>query len=220
MGDRVTDRLSKQLRTSGRDDHRRAEQMPYLAALVDGSLDRDGYAAMVAQHYFIYDVLEQASAVMRADPAVGALVTDRLTRLPALERDLRFLLGPGWRSAIEPSPSTARYVARLREVCFAWNGGFLAHHYTRYLGDLSGGQYIAEAVRRVYTLAGSDGTEFYVFDGIPDPAGFKARYRELLDATDWSADEQARIVAELGIAYQLNIDVLADLGDAVSAKVV
>jgi heme oxygenase len=212
----VTDRLSKQLRTSGRDDHRRAEQMPYLAALVDGSLGRDGYAEMVAQHYFIYDVLEQASAVMRSDPAVGALVTDRLTRLPALERDLRFLLGPGWRSAISASPATERYTARLREVCFAWNGGFLAHHYTRYLGDLSGGQYIAEAVRRAYGLPGSDGTEFYVFDGIPDPAGFKATYRNQLDATDWSGDERARIVEELRIAYELNIDVLADLGEAVS----
>ena len=109
-------------------------------------------------------------------------------------------------------------MARLREVCFAWNGGFLAHHYTRYLGDLSGGQYIAEAVRQVYTLAGSDGTEFYVFDGIPDPAEFKARYRDLLDATDWSDGERARIVEELRIAYKLNIDVLADLGDAVPAK--
>lgn len=214
----MTDRLSTQLRMSGRDDHRRAERMPYLADLVDGSLDRDGYAAMVAQHYFIYDVLEQAAAVMRTDPAVGPLVSDRLTRLPALERDLRFLLGPGWRSAIEPSPATARYTDRLREVCFAWNGGFLAHHYTRYLGDLSGGQYIAEAVRRVYTLPGSEGTEFYVFDGIPDPAAFKARYRDLLDATDWSSDERARIVDELRIAYRLNIDVLADLGEAVTAK--
>jgi heme oxygenase len=216
MGDRVS--LSKQLRTSGRDDHRRAEQMPYLAALVDGSLDRDGYAAMVAQHFFIYDVLEQASAVMRADPFVGPLVTDRLTRLPALERDLRFLLGPGWRSAISASPATARYVDRLREVCFAWNGGFLAHHYTRYLGDLSGGPYIAEAVRQAYTLPGSAGTEFYVFDGIPDPAGFKAAYRDLLDAGDWPAAERSRIVDELRVAYQLNIDVLADLGDAVCAE--
>lgn len=214
----MTDRLSTQLRTSGRDDHRRAERSPYLAALVGGSLDRDGYAAMVAQHYFIYDVLEQASAVMRDDPVVGPLVTDRLTRLPALERDLRFLLGPGWRSAIAPGPSTARYVARLREVCFTWNGGFLAHHYTRYLGDLSGGQYIAGAVRRAYTLAGTDGTEFYVFEGILDPAGFKATYRTLLDATDWSADERDRIMGELRIAYQLNIDVLDDLGSVLAGR--
>jgi heme oxygenase len=210
--------LSRQLRTSGRDDHRRAERSPYLAALVDGSLGRDGYAAMVAQHYFIYDVLEQASAVMRDDPVVGPFVTDRLTRLPALERDLRFLLGPGWRAAIGPSPATARYTARLREVCFAWNGGFLAHHYTRYLGDLSGGRYIAEAVRRAYTLAGDAGTEFYVFDGIADPAGFKATYRSLLDATDWPADERARIVEELHVAYRLNIEVLDDLESTMTGR--
>lgn len=214
----MTNRLSRQLRTSGRDDHRRAEQSPYLAALVAGALDRDGYAAMVAQHYFIYDVLEQAAAAMRDDPVVGPFVTDRLTRLPALERDLRFLLGPGWRSAIEPGPATARYTARIREVCFTWNGGFLAHHYTRYLGDLSGGRYIAQAVRRAYTLAGRDGTEFYVFDGIPDPDGFKATYRALLDATDWPDGERDRILAELRIAYQLNIDVLDDLGSTVSGR--
>jgi heme oxygenase len=209
MGDRVTDRLSKQLRTSGRDDHRRAEQMPYLTALVDGSLDRDGYAAMVAQHYFIYDVLEQASAVMRADPAVGPLVTDRLTRLPALERDLRFLLGPHWRSAIAPSPATARYTDRLREVCFAWNGGFLAHHYTRYLGDLSGGQYLGRAVARAYGLSG-DGHRFFVFTEL-DPDAFKTYYRRLLDTLPWSRFEQDAFLAEVEEAYRLNIAVLDEL---------
>lgn len=210
----MTNRLSRQLRTSGRDDHRRAEQSPYLAALVDGSLDRDGYAAMVAQHYFIYDVLEQASAVMRDDPVVGPFVTDRLTRLPALERDLRFLLGPGWRSAIEPSPATDRYTARMREVCFAWNGGFLAHHYTRYLGDLSGGQIIRDTAEKTWGFPRKgDGVRFYVFEQIPNPAAFKRSYWELLDAVPGDELERQRIVAECKRAYGLNNAVFQALGE-------
>ncbi|GAA1828589.1 biliverdin-producing heme oxygenase [Actinomadura chokoriensis] len=36
----------------------------------------------------------------------------------------------------------------MREVCFDWP----AHHYTRYLGDLSGGQVIGARIVRGYRI--------------------------------------------------------------------
>ncbi|WP_433066570.1 heme oxygenase (biliverdin-producing) [Dactylosporangium sp. CS-033363] len=206
--------FSAAVRRSTEGRHRDAERATFLGDLVGGKLPLAGYAGMVAQHHHIYAVLEEAAAVMRTDPVAGAFVHDGLTRLPALEADLVALLGPGWRDQAPASAATLRYADRLREVCFDWPGGFVAHHYTRYLGDLSGGQYIASAVRKGY---GTTATSFYVFDGIGSPAQFKTHYREALDAAPWSADERRRIVDEVLIAYELNIAVLEDLGREFSA---
>ncbi|MET7419924.1 biliverdin-producing heme oxygenase [Dactylosporangium sp. NPDC005555] len=191
--------------------HRDAERSRFLDDLVAGTLPLTCYAAMVAQHWHIYAALEQAADAMRDDPVAGAFVHDGLTRLPALEADLDALLGEDWKTRSAPVPATIRYVHRLRDVCRTWSGGFVAHHYTRYLGDLSGGRFIAAAVRKAYGLPGVTGTRFYEFDGIGSPAAFKAQYRDTLDAAAWSPDERRRVLDEVLVAYRLNIDVLHDL---------
>ncbi len=114
-------------------------------------------------------------------------VDEALVRVPALEQDLAALLGPGWSTVVNPSPSTQRYCERMREVCFNWPGGFVAHHYTRYLGDLSGGQFLARAIERHLGLDTRTGTAFYDFSAVGDLHAFKAAYRERLDAAPWSA---------------------------------
>src|SRR3954447_9267237 len=113
-----------------------------MQAMLGGKLAISGYSDMVAQHYFAYVVLEEAAEVMREHPIAGKFVFDSLLRTKALEKDLEHLLGAGWRDRIEPNGATKEYVARIREVCFDWPGGYIAHSYTRYLGDLSGGQVI------------------------------------------------------------------------------
>ncbi|GAA0802159.1 biliverdin-producing heme oxygenase [Spirilliplanes yamanashiensis] len=202
--------FSAELRAATAAAHRTAERGAYLDALLGGRLDRAGYAALVAQHWYVYRALEAAADDMRADPVAALFADERLTRLPALEADLAYLLGPDWRDAVRPGPATAAYAERLTAVCHDWPGGFVAHHYTRYLGDLSGGQYIAAAVAEIYGLPGRHGVAFYDFAGI-DPGTFRDGYRDLLDAAPWDAAERARIVDEVLLAYRFNTDVFADL---------
>ncbi len=205
-----TEGFAAALRQATRDAHRGAERGAYLDALLTGRLPRAGYAALVAQHWHVYRELEAAAAHMRADPVAGPFADDRLTRLPALADDLAYLLGPRWREHCEPVPATVAYAARLREVCHDWPGGFVAHHYTRYLGDLAGGQHVAARVAQVYALPGTAGTGFYDFGGI-EPKAFRDRYRALLDAAPWDAAERARITGEVLLAYRLNTELFADL---------
>ena len=106
-------------------------------------------------------------------------------------------------------PATEAYCARLTEVAFDRSAAFVAHHYTRYLGDLSGGQYLGPAIARAYGLAG-EGHQFFIFTGV-EPVAFRARYRELLDRAAWTAGEQDEFLAEVALAYRLNIAVLAEL---------
>lgn len=200
----VQERFSVRLRTATWSDHGDNEYSAYMSALMDGRLSREEYAVLVGQLYFVYDVLERA-----ADAVASPFDFTELRRREALEADLAFFFGPGWAGRIEPSGATRRYCDRLREVCFDWPAGFVAHHYTRYLGDLSGGQYIGRQVERSFGLTGDDGVRFYRFAG--KPKGYKDRYRELLDEVPWDEAERRRVIDEVKIAYRLNAEVTADL---------
>ena len=215
MDDAGTDEaFSARLRSATWSDHGDNETSAYMSALVEGRLGRDEYAVLVAQLHPVYELLEEAADRMASDPAAGPFDLPGLRRLDALEADLAFFYGPRWRGRIEPNASTARYCDRLREVCGTWPGGFVAHHYTRYMGDLSGGQYIGVQVRKILDLAaGDDGVRFYRFPG--KPKAYKDRYRALLDAAPWDAAEQDRVIDEVKTAYRLNADVAAELGEIV-----
>jgi heme oxygenase (biliverdin-producing, ferredoxin) len=204
-----TDSLSARLRAGTRADHDAAQGSGFLDRLAAGALPVAAYADLAAQHWFIYEALEQAALAMIDDPVAGEFVLPELVRLPALSADLEFLLGPDWRPAIVALPATAEYATRLRTAAAHRPPVFVAHHYTRYLGDLSGGQYLGPAIARAYGLDG-DGHRFFVFPGIRPPA-FRTRYRELLDAITWPDADEAEFLAEVSEAYRLNIDVLAEL---------
>jgi len=201
--------LSARLRAETRAAHDAAQRSGFLDALAAGRLPISAYAELAAQHWFIYEALELAAALMADDPVAGAFVAPELHRLPALEADLIFLYGPGWQHRIEALPATTTYCARLREVASARAPGFVAHHYTRYLGDLSGGQYLGPAIARAYGLA-VDGHRFFVFAGV-DPFAFRARYRQMLDTLNWPRSQERMFLAEVGEAYRLNISVLTEL---------
>lgn len=203
-------RLSARLRAGTQAGHDAAERTPFVLDLLAGRLPRQEYAALTAQHFFIYEALESAAVAMADDPVAGVFVYPELTRLPAIIADLEFLCGPHWADRIAASPATAAYCTRLREVAFDRPAGFIAHHYTRYLGDLSGGQDIGRVVTDVYGLV-DQGRRFYTFEGV-QPKAFLARYRAQLDALSWPPAEEDYFLSEVSRAYTLNTAVLDDLG--------
>ena len=216
MSDLVS--FSNALRERSSSAHSGSEHAGFMADLMRGEGTREDYVALVAQHWFIYEALERTAGQMRNDPVASVFISDKLTRLPALEADLEFLLGADWRDRIEPLPTTARYVDRVNQVGATWAGGFVAHHYTRYLGDLSGGQFIGRLMARRFGFE-TNGIGFYLFDDIADPASFKDVYREQLDAAPWDADEQERVIDEVLLAYRFNTELFEDLARAKSADV-
>jgi heme oxygenase len=203
--------FSAAIRQATWEAHGGAEQAPWLAALVAGEVSREGYADLVAQHRFAYRALEAAAEAMADDPVAGPFVDPALTRGPALERDLEALLGSDWPDRVAPSAATAAYVARIEEVCHRWPGGFVAHHYTRYLGDLSGGQLLRGTIESVYGIDATCGTAFYDFPLLGDLAEYKAAYRARLDAAPWDEAERARIIEEVLVGYRHNTAVLEQL---------
>lgn len=210
--------FSAALRERSSGAHSSSEGQGFMSGLLKGDGTRDDYISLVAQHYFIYEALEAAAARMKGDPVAAVFITDKLTRLPALEADLEFLVGPDWRAHIAPLPTTARYVARIDEVGRTWAGGFVAHHYTRYLGDLSGGLFIGRVMQRRFGFE-TNGIGFYVFDDIADPKAFKDVYRDQLDAAPWDEAEKERVIDEVLLAYRFNTELFADLERSRTAAV-
>lgn len=206
--------FSQALRERTWSSHADSEGAGFMSDLMKGVGTREDYIALVEQHYFMYEALEGAEKVFADDPVVGLFATSRLTRLPALEADLAHLVGDDWRTRIVALPATAAYAERIRQVAAeGWAGGFVAHHYTRYLGDLSGGQIIKRMLERHYGLSG-DGLAFYTFVEIPKSKPFKDVYRERLDALVLTPEQLDETVAEAKHAFRLNSDLFADLGAA------
>lgn len=202
--------LSAAIRERSSGAHSSSEGADFMHDLLKGKGTREDYIGLVAQHYFIYEALEAATERMRNDPVAAMFISDKLTRMPALETDLQFLLGDDWRTKIVPVEATRRYVERINQVGSTWVGGFVAHHYTRYLGDLSGGIFIGKVMARQFGFE-TNGVGFYLFGDIADPAAFKDAYREQLDAAPWDEAERERVIAEVLAAYQFNTDVFTDL---------
>lgn len=207
--------FSHALRERTRTIHGHTEGAAFMHDLMSGKGSRDDYIALVAQHYFMYEALETVSDAMANDEVASAFITPQLTRIPALVADLEFLLGSDWRSQCAPLPATNRYVERIHEVS-GWAGGFIAHHYTRYLGDLSGGQHIYKVMQKRFGFD-TNGVGFYLFDQIADPAAFKDTYRQQLDSVDWDDTERERVIDEVMTAYRLNTAVFEDLSAAKAA---
>lgn len=208
--------FSQVLKSSTTAVHDRAHHSAYMNALLGGKLSRDEYALLAAQLWFIYGALERASDELAADPVAEPFVIDELRRVPGLAADLEFLLGPGWESQISALPATAEYVERLREVAADWPGGFVAHHYTRYLGDLAGGQIVRSVLKRSYGIV-DEGARFYDFATVGNPAAFRRRYKAALDSAPFDDAERGRVADEAVRAFELNIAVLTDLAGELRA---
>jgi heme oxygenase len=206
-------RLSVALRKQTQAAHDQAETAPYVRQLLSGALPLSAYTALVAQNHAIYTALEAATRRWRGHPVAGAFVLDELTRVPHLETDLAYLLGADWLAEATQLrvPATSRYVRRLNQLAATDPAAFVAHHYVRYLGDLSGGQIIRTSIRRVYGLDGHRATGFYLFDHIDKIKPFRERYRLLLDQAPLSKAEQRRVIDEAVIAFELNRAVFTDL---------
>jgi len=205
--------VAKKLKEGTRVAHRQAENVHYVREFIKGRVRKESYKHMAAQLYFVYRTLEEVLDAHTDHPVVGRICfPDSLPRTRALERDLAFYWGPTWRQDIKPSPVANTYVQRLRDVSNHAPELIVPHAYTRYLGDLSGGQVLKRAAVKAMQLS-EDGTgvAFYDFEDIPDMKAFKKMYRERLDSLPVDSATADRMVYEANYAFELNTHLFYEL---------
>jgi heme oxygenase len=201
---------ARALRDATLDIHRQAEEEPFIADLMAGKRTAADFARLTGQLRPIYGALEPAVTAMRESGRLLDLLDPRLDRVAALDHDLGALANGDAAVLTRPLGSTAAYVARLHEIAES-PPRLLAHHYVRYLGDLSGGQIIATLMRRHYGIA-DDGLTFYAFEGLPSKGGFKTTYRRHLDEVLADPAFYVEVLDEVRLAYEANRRVFAQLG--------
>jgi heme oxygenase len=196
--------IALQMREASASDHRAAESMHFIKHLMEGQLSKADYVAYLNQLAYVYQALERKLPVAAPLPYSPALC-----RFDSILEDLERLEVEDF-TQTAMLPATAAYVDRLSELGGVEDVRLVAHHYTRYLGDLSGGQAIGALVQRHYGLSPAQ-TTFYKFPEIENIVRFKEQYRESLDALAINDLELQLLLDEVKIAFKLNQALFADL---------
>ena len=155
--------------------------MGFMKCFLKGVVDRDCFAKLLRNLYYIYSELEAAIEKHKQHPVISLIYFPELNRQASLEQDMVFYYGNEWQKRITPSPAAQAYIARIQQISANEPALLLGHTYTRYLGDLSGGQMLQKIAQSALKLSGYEGTSFYNFEQIPDKKAFKGKYRQALD---------------------------------------
>ena len=202
--------FSKKIKKDTSKSHSMAENTGFVTNFLAGVVSKESYKQLIADFYFIYTALEEQVEKFKDDPFIAPIAFDELKRVPALEKDCEFYWGKGWKSIITPTDACKNYVKRVKKI----NAKFLVgHHYTRYLGDLSGGQILKNIANKSMNLNG-EGLAFYEFEGISNPGNFKNRYRTALDNLPITWSDGELIINEANYAFKLNMDVFDEIGSS------
>ena len=200
-----------QLKTETKKSHTAAENTKFVSSFLRGVVSEESYSQLVANFYFIYRAMEEEFEKHKESPILGPVHSEVLNRVNSLERDLRYFYGPIWRHHVKPTEQCQRYVNRIREVSDDEPELLIGHHYTRYMGDLSGGQILKNIAEKSLNLRDGEGLHFYEFEGIADKKGFKTQYRNTLNNIPITQSMANAIITEANWAYRLNMFMFDEL---------
>uniref|UniRef100_A0A8C7GYF5 heme oxygenase (biliverdin-producing) n=1 Tax=Oncorhynchus kisutch TaxID=8019 RepID=A0A8C7GYF5_ONCKI len=200
--------LSEQIKAVTKDSHVRAENTELMLAYQRGNVSLTQYKLLLCSLYEIYQALEEALDNNSNHPSVAPIYFPlELARLESVERDLEHFYGQDWREKIVVPAATKIYAHRLRQIGKDNPEYLVAHAYTRYLGDLSGGQVLGRITQKSLGLKGGEGLSFFSFPGVSSPNLFKQLYRSRMNSIELEEEERKGMLEEAVRAFELNIQV-------------
>ena len=207
----MTSKLATQLREGTSKSHTMAENVNFIKSFLGGVIDKTSYTEMLSKLYFVYEAIENAMEQNKEHEYIKPIYFPELNRTESLKEDLIFHYGEDWLENITLSKATLDYVNRIKTVSKEKPELLVAHAYTRYLGDLSGGQILKKIAQRSMGLEGSKGLAFYEFKEVSDEAQFKLNYKAALDSLPIKENEASQIIAEANTAFTLNMNIFSEL---------
>jgi len=200
-----------------RKSHSIAENTQFLTGFFKGLGDKESFSKLVTSLYFVYKAMEEAFDTLD-DPSVKALDYPELRRLPALEEDMEYFHGPEWRQKVQPSVGAIKYVEQIKKVAAEKPYLLVGHQYSRYVGDLFGGQMISGMAAKSLSLEQGAGTAFYDFKDISDTKAFIQTWYRALNDMELTDAQKEEIVVEANVVFRLNIEIFEELdGSALKA---
>lgn len=208
MGD-----LSEALKEATKDVHQQAENTEFMRNFQKGQVTLNEFKLVMSSLYYVYEALEEEIERNKESPVYSPLYFPlELHRKSALEEDLEYFFGPQWRKKINIPQSTKNYVERLHHIGRKEPELLLPHAYTRYLGDLSGGQVLKKIAQKALQLpATGEGLAFFTFQHVTNATKFKQLYRSRMNSIDFDSATKKRILEEAKTAFLLNVKVFEEL---------
>ena len=196
--------LATALKEGTKESHSAAENTKFVASFLRGVVDYEEYRKLLTNFYYVYDTMEQRIRETE-DPMVQAIRSENLERKEGIERDLEYYYGADWKDKQIPSEACNTYCHRINEIAEKDPYLLVAHHYTRYIGDLSGGKILKEITARVLKPPAGKGLDFYEFPSIPNAKLFKQNYRAVLDNLGVDSSQENALITEANYAFRLNM---------------
>jgi heme oxygenase len=209
----MTEPFSARLKASTATIHDEVEHTTFMVDLMEGRLDAYAYALLLKQYDLIYEALESTSRTFTEEPVFSPFHDPRLFRSARIAADLIAVDG----TELPIMPATEAYVRHLRSL--ERPEQVIAHHYTRYLGDLSGGQAIGALMRRHYALPATSLT-MWDFAELGKTKPYKDSYRLRLNEVAATGGDEQLVIDETMEAFRLNGELLVDLTDAIERRAV
>ena len=194
--------LALQLKEGTKVSHSAAENTKFVSSYLKGVVSKDNYKQLLTNFYYVYRAMEEEIYKL-SDEYTTPLHDKLLDRTNKLETDLRYYYGVMWRDLAKPSKATEEYVKRIQVIAQQTPYLLVAHHYTRYMGDLSGGQILSNITQKSLNLT-TEGLKFYEFD-IPNMKEYKDKYRQSLNDLPMSPTQIDMLIDEANYAFKLNM---------------
>ncbi|XP_054845412.1 heme oxygenase 1 [Eublepharis macularius] len=213
MAERMSQDLSEALKETTKEVHEQAENTQFMKSFQKGKVSLREFKLYLASLYYVYSALEEECERNKDNPVYAPVYfPTELNRSASLEKDLEYFYGPTWRREIQCHKATQKYVDRLHHVGQDEPELLVAHAYTRYLGDLSGGQILkAIAQKSLHLPTTGEGLAFFNFPEITNIHKFKQLYRARMNAIPMDAVTEKRILEEAKRSFLLNIEVFEEL---------
>ena len=205
--------LAGQLREGTKKSHTMAENTGFVACFLKGVVEKKSYRKLISDLYFVYQAMEEEiDRLLEEDhPVIKQIGFKELFRKQTLENDLKFYYGDNWINQISISESAKLYVDRIHWVAKESPELLVGHHYTRYIGDLSGGQILKKIAKKALNLNDSNGLNFYEFNLIDDEKKFKEKYTNTLNKLPIDQQIADQIIQEANEAFKYNMNMFKEL---------
>ena len=208
----MTTQFSKEIKEGTKKSHSAAENTKFVASFLKGVLDPEEYRKLITNFWYVYETMEERLQETN-DPFVNEIKKWNvlLFRTAFIQRDLRYYYGPMWREKQIPTEACNKYCYRINEIAEKDPYLLIAHHYTRYIGDLSGGQILKGIAKKALNPPEGEGLHFYDFPRIEDAKAFKTEYRSTLDNLKLSREQKDALIEEANYAFKLNMDMFNEM---------
>lgn len=194
------------LKAETAEQHAIAEAKPLEAALVAGSIDHDQYKQYLGQRWLIHRELEAATdRALAEDQRLSQLGLPGLYQTANIEADLGYLGVET--STIEPLKGSQNLVGTIQQ---APSPAVLMGIYYVFEGSKNGARFIARALGKAWGKTDGEGMKYLDPHGEAQ-RGLWMKFREDMNAIDWSSEEQDTMVK----AAQHTFDAISALDDEI-----